>query len=68
MAIKVNFGGTTIFKPGYSGDPWCDIIWKLLKKERDMTDVQVTAFLHFTDTLIRLDMHQEGLWRGHNVK
>ena len=68
MAININFRGPTIRKPGYYGDPWWDHIWRLLRYDRNFTEEQITAFLTMTDTLIRLDMHQEGLWKGRNVK
>ena len=61
--IKINYNGRDIYKPGYCGHAWWNHIWKLLKKDHRYTEQQITAFLKITDTLIRLDLHGEQLWR-----
>ncbi len=69
MAImKVNFGGLQILKPGYYGCPWWDHVWRDLKRKRGFSEKKINAFLLMTDTLIRLDLHDEGLWRQRSVK
>lgn len=66
--IKVNFAGEDILKPGFLGFPWWDKLWRTLKRDRGYTEEQTRAFLKITDTLIRLDMHEECLWRARYVK
>lgn len=66
MAIKVNFGGLAIRKPGYYGWPWWDQLQKKLK-ELNYNKDQIVAFIQLQDTLIRLDMHKEGFWKGQNA-
>lgn len=68
MAVNINFSGLAIKKPGYYGCPWWDHIWRLLRRDRKFNDQQITAFLKFTDTLIRLNLHEEKLWRQRDVK
>jgi len=68
MAINVNFAGKKINKPGYYGCPWWDRIWREFKRARGYTDEQIDSFLLITDTLIRLDLHKEYLWRQRSVK
>ena len=66
--LKINFSGMAIYKPGYYGCPWWDHIWRKLRRERKFNDQQITTFLKMTDTLIRLDLHEERLWRQRDVK
>ena len=68
MSIKINYGGLPITKPGYYANPWWDVIWRKLKRDRNFSDDKVTAFLDLTDTLIRLNLYPEHLWKGRNVK
>jgi len=63
MAINVNFSGLSIRRPGYYGDPWWDQLNRTLK-ELNYNEEQRMAFLKLQDTLIRLDMHKEGFWKG----
>lgn len=66
--IKVNFAGKYILKPGFLANPWWDKLNRILKRDRGYTEDQVRAFLMLTDTLIRLNMHEECLWRARYVK
>ena len=68
MALKVNYNGLPIYKPGYYGCPWWDKIWKELGRERGYSQDDIHIFLKMTDTLIRLDLHSERLWRQRDVK
>lgn len=68
MVIKVNYGGKDIIKTGYYGYPWWNYVHKKLKAKHNYSDEQITAFLHLIDTLIRLDLHIEYLWRQRSVK
>lgn len=68
MSIKVNYGGLEIIKPGYYGCPWWDGIMRTLLRKRKYNDKQVHAFLRLMDTLIRLELQGEGLWKGRNAR
>jgi len=68
VAIKVNFAGRDILKTGYYGCPWWDRMWRELSRDRGYSKEDIDRFLLLTDTLIRLDLHEERLWRQRNVK
>lgn len=66
MAIRINFAGRDILKPGYYGNPWWDRLMRILRYKRNYSKEQITAFLRFNDTLLRLDIHQPEFWRDKN--